>query len=236
MWAGHPIVAVVPTFKRPHMLARCIDSLRQHGKILDDIIVVDGVSPVARARNTGIERAPDHAIILSCDDDCYYDERLCLAQSLPFLTERAGVIQIARRPHGKPWEQYRAQLDKNVPGVWPCVFGWMAGGFLFRRTAWAEIGGYPDDFLDDVAFCAKLYAAGLTNYHSTFSYGYHENDSPVGGISAASSLLSPSNLEQLGLVGAPWIARGGVQTISPTAATKALEQQHEERKRARFGA
>lgn len=225
-----PVIGVMATYRRPELARRCVESLRSH---VEDVIVVDGVSPVARARNEGIARAPENAIIFSVDDDCFYDERLRLHDSVQLLDESVGVIQVAHRPLGEPWTEYRAIQDRTPPTFRPCIFAWMAGGFLFRRAAWAEVGGYPDEFLDDVAFCMQLYRAGFVNAHSTYSYGYHENNHPLGGLAQA-EVYSPSNPSRFGLLGRPWTSRGGVKTIRPTAVEPAVMHEHEQRRRQRF--
>ena len=230
MFAGDPVVAVVPTLNRPVLLDRCLRSLHGH---VDDVIVVENVSPVAKARNDGIALAPKNAIIFSIDDDCHYDHTLRLSDTLPFLHGSMGIIQVAHRPQGEQWRDYRELQDRTPPKVWPCIFAWMGGGFVFRKSVWEEVGGYPDEFMDDVAFCMQLYRAGFNNAHSTYSYGFHDHDHAVGGLAQA-PLYSQSNLHRWGLSGQDWIARGGVKTIRPCRVDPAVTLEHHERRRQRF--
>ena len=227
---GCPVYAVIPTWKRERMCARAVESLREHAPELTDIIVVEGVSPIFKARNVGVEAVREKdAIILMMDDDIFYDEHLRLSETLARWEARFGVVQLGWiRPD---WPTFAMPVVKTLR---PSPFFWMGGGFLFKRSLWAEVGGYHDEYLDDIAFCAESYRLGFENVHSEHSWGHHENDNPNGGL-AESAVFSQSNMAKYGIGGQPWHTRGGVTTIYANFVTPDLRLEHIESARKRFG-
>jgi len=171
------VIAVVPTMQRPKLLQRCLTSLERYARVIDDVIIVRDIFPIAEARNIGVAKAPTGCIIFSIDDDCAYDENLNLEISLErVLVPDTGIVQVTRwmKKYGKripPFEKRRFIFQPLV---------WQGAGQLFRKEVWEEVGGFPKDYLEDVMFSAVVYGAGYRNYRSQFSYGIHDPDQEGG--------------------------------------------------------
>ncbi len=212
--------AVIPTYKRDDMLDRCVRTLKEQG--VEHVIVVRDKAPTHVARNSGIELAPDDAILFSVDDDCWYDERLRLAETVERMSADTGVVQVTRIMPGRTGMRVAPAHMNRSP------LCWTGGGLLFRKRIWAEVGGFPADYLDDVMFSALVYAKGYRNFRSTFSYGHHDVDTKRGGMHQAMQEhpANPCNPDTFMVTGDPCVSKGGIPNIKNIKALKALHEAH----------
>ena len=219
------IVAAIPSFDRSKMLERCRQTLSEQG--VTEHRIAYNVAPTAQARNAAIEQCPEDALILWCDDDCWYDERLNIQETAShYKTGQTGIIQITRLMPGKA---------PTAPKMNPVALTWTSGGMLFHKSVWREVGGVPIDYLDDVMFSAKVHAAGYRNHRSTFSYGHHDVDTKKGGMSAAIALgkWNDCHPERYHVTGEPCHSKGGlIPNIKNIRATPELHALHKQNRRA----
>ena len=225
------IYVVIPTWNRPNILRLCVDTLLYEAKgLVADIIIVEKVYPISKARNCGIAKTPKDSIIFSIDDDCYYDENLNLGETLEqaFHKNNTGLVQITRIVKGKQLASKRRLLRTKL-----C---WTGAGLLFHKKVWEEAGGFPKDYLDDVMFSAVVYGAGYQNYRSTLSYGYHDGGLKDGGMYEAMKQYGdksfyPCHPEKYLVTGTPCKSRQVIPNIRNIKALPQLLEQHRKNKK-----
>lgn len=224
------VVMVVPTWDRGELLQRCVDTAKTHARI-DDVVLVDRVFPTAKARNQGVAQVPDDALVFSVDDDCWYDGLINLDAAVDLASRPGvGVVGTTRLMRGKP------PLDQSKRRAHRTPLVWIGAGMLFRKRVWSQIGGYPDDYLDDVMLSAVMYRHGFENYRTSQCYGHHEVDTRHGGMAKVLDLHGLAGVNRCEpsrflVTGEPCRSKGGripnIKNIRPT--TELRTRHHEAR-------
>jgi len=182
------LLVIVPTYARPlETVMRCLDSVRGAlpAETLGQVVVVDqNPSPLAlpdwvralRAepgypgprRHLGAlaaaeEGAPDDTFLFLDDDIELLDWRRfpeLLDPRRPGLLARpdTGCVQVTHR-----WWCRTAPIE----------LGETAGGILVRSSTYFEIGGFGEDYLDDLELFARALIAGRRNWRTSLVRSYH---------------------------------------------------------------
>ena len=226
------VYAAIPSYGRPAMLERCLDTLyARAGDLITDHIVVERRDHTYTVRNDAITQVPDGAIVLSLDDDCWFparyrdDIRFNLGRDLEKAAEPGiGIVRTTRRIGDRPMAD---------PGYTSEPTTWMGAGMLFEKWVWKSVGGYPPDYLDDIMFGARVYYRGYRNYKSTHTYGRHDVDTKDGGMfekmQEDEALITECNPERYGVQGDICYSKGGaIENITNIRTTPSLRREHRE--------
>lgn len=197
------VTVVVPCFNQGHFLAECLDSLRAQTltdwrAIVVDDASTDGTTPAlcdaqadervtvihlatnqgrSLARNAGIELATSEAIFSLDADDALMPEHLALTLPLLQASPEIAVVYTDYALFGVRTGVMRgAPFDAATLYRWQYIFA----GSLFRKSAWAQVGGYSDDFRignEDWDFWLRVVEAGLRGVYvpkKLLRYRLHE--------------------------------------------------------------
>ena len=155
--------------------------LRRLGRLVDDVVVVDGSAPDVYARHaaawaglvrhvrpedetpmgkvggvlTGVRHAR-HEYVVIADDDVRYDG--AALRRVVTLLDEAEVVRpqnvFRPRPWHARWDTGRTLLNRLTGGDWP-------GTLAVRRSALAATGGYRGDVLfENLELVRTVRAAG----------------------------------------------------------------------------
>ncbi len=123
------------------------------------------INRLAKAANT-------EWLSILADDDLYDPDHL---ETLMAHTDRADMVLSWSRFEGRgDYPQYRGEfhpydlLNRQDTG--------MRGTFLFRRSLWERVGGWPTGPMDDWLFmvaCVKAKARLVPVYRETWTYRWH---------------------------------------------------------------
>jgi hypothetical protein len=238
------LLVVIPTYARPvETVVRCLESVRRAvpAAYLGPTVVVDQnpaplalpawatvlraepgypgprrhLGAVAAAREAG----PDD-LFLFLDDDIELADwrrfpRLLAADDPEGLLARpeTGCVQVSTR-----WWQRTA----------PRTLGETGGGILVRAGTYFDIGGYGEDYLDDVELFARALIAGRRNWQTGALRSLHHYG--AGGLKAYTGLgragrshLSRSRLDETyrGVLLRDWRCWTGYR-FAPAAASEPL--------------
>lgn len=223
-----PVYAVIPSYKRPDLLERCLETLYERaGDILTDHVVVRDRDHTYAVRNESIQRVPDDAVIFACDDDCWFPDmgRFDLRRDIKTaLKPGVGVVRTTRRVGNRPMAELGYTSEPTT---------WMGAGMVFEKSVWKKADGYPPDYLDDIMFGARVYAQGYRNYKSTHTYGRHDVDTKDGGMwqkmQEDNDLITPCNPSEYGVEGDLCHSKDGtIENITNIKTTPALRERHRE--------
>lgn len=170
------IVPIIPTYNRRASLDRCIKSLsRIPETVAAPPIIVDAqqldLMP-GPARRLGAELAAptmqDSDCYLFLDDD--HELQPCFRKHIAtllciLLAPATGCIQLMTRP-GTPLTSIK--------------LGFTGGGILIQKQKYDAIGGYGDDYLDDVELFLRAHIAGLRNYRTGRVWSRHHGGTAGG--------------------------------------------------------
>ena len=133
-----------------------------------DVVTLDAAFPftAARARNAGLARlsriAPDTPFVQMIDGDCEMREGW-IETARSALEKDEGLAGVAgrrreRHPEASLWNAL-TDAEWDTP-VGPATA--VGGDAVFRRTALAEVGGYPDDMIagEEPEMCYRMRQAG----------------------------------------------------------------------------
>jgi len=188
---------IIPTFGRYNEVRNCISAIRANtpNEILGQIVVVDSntmrtkypsyikvihmnkVYP-AVARRTGansLKFVSDDDYLIFLDDDILILDNFRAGISKILLCYEkydVGCLQLGMRK-GKPWVKIK--------------LGFTGGGILINKRKYFEIGGYGNDYLDDVELFLRSFISGYDNYRTGYVYSKHKFSSR-GGIKASLNL------------------------------------------------
>lgn len=227
------VYAVIPSYERPDMLDRCVETLYEAaGNLITDHIVVSGRNHTYSVRNRGIEQVPDGAVVFSCDDDCWFPDmgRFDLERDIKKASEPdVGIVRTTRRIGTRPMAE---------PGYTSEPTTWMGAGMIFEKSVWDVVGGYPPDYLDDIMFGARVYAHGFRNFKSTHSYGRHDVDTKDGGMfqkmQEDESLITECNPDEYGVHGDLCYSKDSrIENIKNIRTTPELRDKHRRNRKKR---
>lgn len=147
-----------PTYQRPQLLERCMESVANQTMPCQHVIVEDkvglGVGGMYREiQNHAHEVHGDYVLVLS-DDNCLYDEYA--VADLFYHIESEG------RPDVAIWEGSLQGI--RVPKLWYCrpqIACIDLSNFIVRREVWQKhADDWPDSYEGDYHFIAKLWDTG----------------------------------------------------------------------------
>jgi len=177
---------VIPTYKRPRLIQRCIRSIYTYvpSNHLGMIVVINQSDyPISDAielkmepgwpgprRRTGAEyilnyQVPDTDLFCFLDDDIQLNNTFtanCNRLINLALQRNIGCIQLA-------WRQLK-------PGIVPIKLGFTGGGIVVQVFKYKAFGGYGNDYLDDVELFLRSYIAGFQNYRFNDICSRHSRD------------------------------------------------------------
>jgi len=221
-----PVYAVIPSYERPKMLERCLDTLYERaGDLLTDHVVVKRRDHTYAVRNEGVKQVPDDAVVFCCDDDCWFPDmrRFDLQRDIEKATEPGvGIVRTTRRMGDRPMAAPEYTSEPTT---------WMGAGMLFEKSVWENVCGYPSDYLDDIMFGARVYGHGYRNYKSTYTYGRHDVDTNRGGMHQKmqedEGLITECDPDRYGVQGDVVYSKGGrIENITNIRTTERLRDIH----------
>jgi len=109
-----------------------------------------------------------------------------MARSLPTPATLAFEVLGMNRLWPKNPVNWHYRCLRNDPMASACVDQPAGAFFMFRRSAWEQLGGFDEDFwpvwFEDVDFCARLRAAGFRLRYQPAARAVHQGGHSVGTI------------------------------------------------------
>jgi hypothetical protein len=181
---------IVPTYKRPDICNRFIDSVKYDINIVvvaqshsEDIIKKDNVRvikcnqmPLTNAYNLGAMISTEYfntECFLFTDDDVIFCDETIIGNNIYDLLNKktTGLVSISRIINNKNTKDNHIQSD----------FVYKGGGWFVSRDKFNQVQGFtPNNSVDEWDICCKLYINGYLNYRTQTAYAYHKQGSKGG--------------------------------------------------------
>lgn len=194
------ITIIAPTYKRPDIVERFINSVKDNINILivnlspeykinskkNNLTIIDAYQmPLTNALNYGVKYADliytNTKYYLLTDDDVIFSEYTIFDKFLEncINLKDTGLIGITRIIN-------KVNIEKKLiysPHVYK------GGGWLIRKNVFHDIGGFTNNnSADEWDICLKSYIKGYKNYRTKSCYAYHKQGTSKGGYKEAIKL------------------------------------------------
>lgn len=181
---------IVPTYKRPDICNRFIESIKYDINVVvvaltnaNDIIQKSNVKvipafqmPLTNAYNYGAGMASslfNTECFLFTDDDVIFCEETIIGNNIYDLLNKVdtGLVSISRIINNKELK------DKHIQSN----FIYKGGGYFIDRNKFNKVGGFTNyNSIDEWDICCKTYLNGYKNYRTQTCYAYHKQGSKGG--------------------------------------------------------